>query len=43
VAISARRPLPRIARIAAELLAEQIRACLFQVRSRQSARRAAAD
>ncbi len=33
VAISARRPLPRIARIAAELLAEEIRLCLERVRA----------
>jgi DNA-binding transcriptional LysR family regulator len=42
VAFSARRPLPRIARIAAELLAEEIQACLAQVRSRRSPRSAAA-
>ena len=33
VAISARRPLPRIARIAAEHLAAEIEACLAQVRA----------
>ncbi len=32
VAISARRPLPRIARIAADLLAQEIQDCLAQVR-----------
>jgi DNA-binding transcriptional LysR family regulator len=32
VAISARRPLPRIARLAAEMLAEEIRICLDEVR-----------
>ncbi len=37
VAISARRPLPRIARIAAETLAEDIRACLEKVRGRNVA------
>ena len=36
VAISARRPLPRIARIAAEMLAEEIRLCLEQARSCQA-------
>ncbi len=34
VAISARRPLPRIARIAADLLASEIQACLESVRGR---------
>jgi DNA-binding transcriptional LysR family regulator len=34
VAISARRPLPRIARLAAELLADEIKACLKAVRTR---------
>ncbi len=37
VAISARRPLPRIARIAAEMLADDIRACLEQVRGNRVA------
>ncbi len=37
VAISARRPLPRIARIAAEMLANDIRACLEQVRGNRVA------
>lgn len=37
VAISARRPLPRIARISAELLAQEIESCLEQVRSRPQA------
>ena len=35
VAISARRPLPHIARIAADLLAEEVAACLEKVRSRK--------
>ncbi len=34
VAISARRPLPKIARVAAEFLAEEIRVCLEQVRAK---------
>lgn len=37
VAISARRPLPRIARIAAEMLGEDIRLCLERVRGRVGA------
>ena len=38
VAISTRRPLPRIARIAAELLAMEIQECLTQVRASPSMR-----